>query len=923
MDSLSFPAITIDEALAAGHALVVPNPRLTRILKQRLGLWQDPQARVLRTPPVFTADEWIDRQLGEWRLLGLWQQPLPQRLDELAERTLWEQVLAHCEDDEVLLDRDACAKLAMDTWRLVMRWAIPLDEGGIDEEEWVRFRRWLREFRQRCEAAGVADAQVWLQHFLNALRNTDIPPPAGPLVLVGFVEFTVQEAELFATLRDKGFPLLEAGLPQQAAGMRRVACASPDAEWLTAARWAQQYLQEHPGSQVAVLVNELGQHRERVAATFEAVFHPHALLQPGDDIERQYNLALGTPLADYPLVKTVLHWLPWLGRRDRPLPRAWITTALLLPFCRGSESEHALRARFDAWLRRQGHARLSLPLLREQLQRWCAAEAVQLPQLAALLDAVLALPAKGSASAQAAALLQALGWPGERPLLLSEQRTANALYRQLEAFDGVKPWLPKTLGPQLRWLQRQLRETLHQPSGSDNAPVQVLGLLDAVGRRFDAVWIANLTAGNWPAAPRPNPLIPQPWQHRIPHASSAREREYAEHLMRQLAGLAATVITSHAERHGDEAIDPSPLVAALPLLDLPDPLPAGLVGQLRRHAHFPDDPFQHPWLQWQADTHGLPLGDAERSRVRGGTGLFKAQAFCPLAGWAKRALAVQPLDAPDDDLDAAERGSLVHAALEHFWRAVADQASLLALAPAARVQQVAQAVEQAMQSFEARYRPLPPRYRALESGRLQAWLQDWLQYEEKRAPFSVRHCEQEVFLEFAGFRIRTLIDRVDELGDGSLLVIDYKTGRVTPDKWLGERIFDPQLPLYTQSQPQVAGALFALLRHDDMGWRGVVRERDWFPLQGRATQPAALQGWPDKKAEKSAFGAFADWAALSAFWAQRLTALADEIAGGHAAPVVFDESQLAYCEVRLLLRQPEVLLQQRLWDEQQARGEPA
>ena len=44
-------------------------------------------------------------------------------------------------------------------------------------------------------------------------------------------------------------------------------------------------------------------------------------------------------------------------------------------------------------------------------------------------------------------------------------------------------------------------ETLFQAE-SDEVPIQVLGVLEAAGMDFDALWIAGLTSDAWPAAPR-------------------------------------------------------------------------------------------------------------------------------------------------------------------------------------------------------------------------------------------------------------------------------------------------------------------------------------------------------------------------------------------------------------------------------------
>ena len=169
---------------------------------------------------------------------------------------------------------------------------------------------------------------------------------------------------------------------------------------------------------------------------------------------------------------------------------------------------------------------------------------------------------------------------------------------------------------------------------------------------------------------------------------------------------------------------------------------------------------------------------------------------------------------------------------------------------------------------------------------------------------------QKVVMQFEGFTIYTFIDRIDTLEDGSQLIIDYKTGNVTPDKWLGERLFDPQLPLYVQSQDNSAGALFGILHAKEKTWKGVVS------TEGLFEKGPNIVG---HQSSRNKFAEFSDWSALQAFWRLRLTELANEIATGDARPEVFDDKQIAYCDVRLLLRQPEVEQQKQLWEESLSR----
>ena len=64
------------------------------------------------------------------------------------------------------------------------------------------------------------------------------------------------------------------------------------------------------------------------------------------------------------------------------------------------------------------------------------------------------------------------------------------------------------------------------------------------------------------------------------------------------------------------------------------------------------------------------------------------------------------------------------------------------------------------------------------------------------------------------------LDRVDKIGD-KLLIIDYKTGEVTPGNWLGDRPKDPQLPLYLlASDPRAHGCAFAQIKGGNIRFIG-------------------------------------------------------------------------------------------------------
>src|SRR5690606_10446875 len=93
----------------------------------------------------------------------------------------------------------------------------------------------------------------------------------------------------------------------------------------------------------------------------------------------------------------------------------------------------------------------------------------------------------------------------------------------------------------------------------------------------------------------------------------------------------------------------------------------------------------------------------------------------------------------------------------------------------------------------------PETLRRLESLRARDVLQAWLGAELQRRPFHVQDLEREANWRHGALELNVRLDRIDRLDDGSLVVIDYKTGigPIDPKShWMRERIVNLQLPFY-------------------------------------------------------------------------------------------------------------------------------
>ena len=133
-------------------------------------------------------------------------------------------------------------------------------------------------------------------------------------------------------------------------------------------------------------------------------------------------------------------------------------------------------------------------------------------------------------------------------------------------------------------------------------------------------------------------------------------------------------------------------------------------------------------------------------------------------------------------------------------------------------------------------------------------LWDWLALERERAPFKVVEVEACTRAAIGEIEFSARLDRVDVLEDGRHVIIDYKSGEVSVNKWAGARPDEPQLPLYavTHRQPVAALTFARLKRGDKFGFEGLAAVAGLLPdtpeftsdqRAGKAVGRTANTGW--------------------------------------------------------------------------------
>ncbi len=872
----TFPPITLD-ALARLDAqdvlvLTVNNRHARRVLAE-LSASLDEVRSTMAVPDIVPLSAWLRRAADQLSFIpdsGL----ASHAVDAFGAQWLWQQVVNDAESDRALLDVAQAAKLAAEADRLIDDWHIQVSP-ELETVDYQHFLEWRRRYRALLAQLDMEDSNLAYGRIDQAVRCGLLEAPAGTLVLAGFNELSPRLSGMLLAFQEQGVHLTVLDRTSQAAGVvRRVVAPDPDGEWRLAAQWAAEQLRADPKGRYAV-----------VAARLEAdVVLAHRCLRTAlDDGQGHvlpYNVAVARPMGDWPLVGAALSWLRVLAgfSVNKTCVPADLGQALLAGACAADRQEASGRAGIDALWRKRATITVSEPAFARLLEQHA-------PQLAQAWREACeeASGQAGSATADVwmqrfRGWLRALGFPGQSVL-------DSHAYQQLEAFDGLMDSLSRQavvmgkvgFSTAVSMLRRLARETPYQPQRDPAARLDVLGLLESEGGRWDGVWVLGLTDEVLPAVPKPNPFIPLAAQRqaRAPRATPERELHWARTLYESLLGSAPQVWLSHAEYEGERELRPSPCMASLEAVQ-----------------QTPEPQASRPCvLEYIRDEQGPPLREGEITR--GGIAVIDTQARNPLWAFAKYRLGASELAAYAELADQNARGLLLHKAIELVWRMLPDQQALRDRheqggLPALLEQSVQQAADECLQDYAAVVRQL-------EIDRAIIILDQWLQLERAREPFRVRDVEQTYAWSHGALRLSLRLDRIDELGDGRLAVIDYKSGggRIDPKPdWMRERPVGLQLPFYAsvlaQKDARVAALVLARLHAREVEVKGLA-DAD-YGFDGLS----ALADWP----------AFAEytWDQLMHAWRQVICQMADEYVAGVARNQSLRPDDIQYCDVLPFLR---------------------
>jgi ATP-dependent helicase/nuclease subunit B len=360
-----------------------------------------------------------------------------------------------------------------------------------------------------------------------------------------------------------------------------------------------------------------------------------------------------------------------------------------------------------------------------------------------------------------------------------------------------------------RDLPAMLRDSMARvavrPPWGGHPRAAIYGLIEARMSRADLVICAGLNEGTWPAAPRTDPLLAPAVLRALGVPGADFRIGLAAHDLAAALG-APEVVLSRSRRDAEGPAIPSRFLLRVQALlgeDLLDRHRETRIPTLARALDAaPAEPpaYPRPAPRPTAEQRKVTLSVTALDRLRGD----------PYQFYASHILRLRSLDPLDAEPSPAWRGQVAHKALERWHRERGDLRAI------------------ALDELEAMN--AHPLMRALWQPRLLAAL-EWIghtveaQGAEGRQVITV---EAEGEMEVGGVTIIGRADRIDRLADGSLAVIDYKTGS-PPSAAMVENGFALQLGLV-----------------------GLMAKRGGIP--GVAGEPTAFEYWSLARGRDGSFG---------------------------------------------------------------------
>ena len=394
--------------------------------------------------------------------------------------------------------------------------------------------------------------------------------------------------------------------------------------------------------------------------------------------------------------------------------------------------------------------------------------------------------AGGRAAETIAALASAvsdtpLPWAGE------DGRGASKMLEQVgEIVSHLGEIAPETL---VNLIHSQSAQITVSTGVAEHPRLSIWGPLEARLQSADRIILAGLNETVWPQRPAADAFLPRRFRAGLKLNDPEDRLGLSAHDFAQLASAPDVTMLYSARR------DDAPAVASRWVWRLKTLL-KGALDDKAEAATAPDE-MRDP-LRWvralHADGRGLlpstysaepkPTRRPEHWPKRLSVTRVDMLQRDPYAIWAQNVLKLEGLDLMNAELGPAQRGTAIHYALEHFEDKGQPKTHERFMA---LLQHALKLAGEPDEAWEAR--------KAVWSDAAD-WFLEWRADRDVQGePFLERKGAINFDVSGAVFTLSATADRIERLGDGRLVIVDFKTGGFPSDKEISTEELGQQMPL--------------------------------------------------------------------------------------------------------------------------------
>lgn len=832
------------DAINEQTLILTPNARLTKTLSEQY--LQTQQQTVLPKPNIQPLSNYLAHLYLQ--LSAISEQSLAPLLTEQQDSLIWLELLK--EATSQLYNLPLFAENLKQARKHCLAWQLSFDEPLFDDNKETLFFKTICQDYLAKRGHAITSHEL-IEPLIMAVENHQLQLPAK-IIFALFDDFTPQQQSLITCLTSTTNTEVEyydTKIENPNAALYQA--QTEEQEVLALIHWLKAQLAT--AQSIGVAIPNLANIRDPLERTLLAHFPPEA-----------FNISMGRSLTQYPLVNSAIAFLS--------LPKTKLSLAQLHLIChstfiKGALKEQPLRHSLYNNLRNSTEPYFFSSTISQLLKGSNLAKI--LPHFFMLLHQSTSTTL-ANWSSRFIEGLELLGFPGDSNLSSEEYQLHVRLFKALQEFATLNKEQNYHLAEALSLLKWSLNNITFQPKAAQQAPIQILGLLESLGLPFDCLWVMGMDEKQLPQKLSPSPFIPLQYQRdrQMPHACQQREQAISQKHINRLKKHSQTIIFSYSSQHQDEQRAPCIYLKSLSNAQPPS-------DSVPNHKQTkPLEPYIMPL--------NLPLDGAS---THGGSYLLKEIAQCPFRAFAKYRLKLAEPRQTNSGLDSLDRGVLVHQLMELFWRSVKTQQNLKQLVKKNELTaELEKHIEQAVASVKKKKAYTCNKlFLSLEKSRLKKVALKYLDIELARPTFEVIHIEFETQITINHFELNLRIDRIDQLENGDWLIIDYKTGSPSVNGWLADPITDPQMPIYALTDKRIQALLFAQLQQRDIKNKGIAAE----DYQIKGLVPI------DKKAANS-------WQEQLATWHEQISTLIQSYQAGDISPSPHSEAICIDCDYKTL-----------------------